>query len=81
MRAVVIGASGGIGAAVVDALREEDAEVHAFARRFEGDGRLDLTDEASVAAAAARVGGEVDLVFIATGLLHDGGRGPEKAMR
>jgi NAD(P)-dependent dehydrogenase (short-subunit alcohol dehydrogenase family) len=83
MRAVVIGASGGIGAAVVDALREEDAEVHAFARRFDGDGRLDLTDEASVAAAAAaaRVGGEVDLVFVATGLLHDGGRGPEKAMR
>lgn len=81
MRAVVIGASGGVGRAVADALREEGAEVHAFARSFGGDAHLDVTDEAGVAAAAARVGGALDLVFVATGLLHEGGRGPEKAMR
>ena len=81
MRAVVIGSSGGIGAALVDALREEDADVHAFARSFTGGGRLDLTDEASIAAAAAQVSPGVDLVFVATGLLHDGERGPEKAWR
>lgn len=81
MRAVVIGAGGGIGGALVQALREEEAEVHAFARSFDGDGRLDITDEASVAAAAARVPPGVDLVIVATGLLHEGGRGPEKAMR
>lgn len=79
MRAVVIGASGGIGAGVVDALRDEDAEVHAFARSFTGDAHVDITDEASIAAAAARVGGAVDLVFVATGLLHEGERGPEKS--
>lgn len=81
MRAVVIGASGGIGAALVEGLREEDAEVHAFARSFEGDRRIDVTDEASVAAAAALVPAGVDLVFVATGLLHEDGRGPEKALR
>ncbi|PAX08462.1 SDR family NAD(P)-dependent oxidoreductase [Sphingomonas lenta] len=81
MRAVVIGASGGIGAALVEALRDEDAEVHAFARSFEGDRRIDVADEASVTAAASRVPAGVDLVFVATGLLHDDGRGPEKAWR
>ena len=81
MRAVVVGASGGIGAALVDALREEDMEVHAFARSIDGPGRLDLTDEASIAAAAAGVPPGVDLVFVATGLLHQGERGPEKTWR
>ena len=60
VRAVVIGASGGIGGALVDALRDEDAEVQAFARSFDGEG---------------------DLVFVATGLLHEGERRPEKAWR
>ena len=81
MRAVVIGASGGVGRAVADALREEDAEVHAFARSFAGDAHVDVTDETSVAAAASRMPGPVDLIFVATGLLHQDGRGPEKAMR
>lgn len=81
MRAVVVGASGGIGAALAKSLREEDAEVHAFARSFEVDRRIDISDERSVAAAAARVPVGVDLVLIATGLLHEGDRGPEKALR
>ncbi len=75
MKAVIIGASGGIGAALADALAEEDATVHRLARP-----ELDLTDEASIAAAAASVG-TPDLVVVATGLLHDGERGPEKALR
>lgn len=78
MRAVVIGASGGIGAAVAQALRDENAEVHAFARSFSGDHHLDLLDEASITAAAAKVGNGVDLIFVATGLLHDSEHGPEK---
>ena len=81
MRAVVVGAAGGIGAALVDALREEGTEVHAFARSLDGAGRLDLTDEESIAAAAVRVPPGVDLVFVATGLLHQGERGPEKTWR
>ena len=75
MNAVIIGASGGIGAALADALAEEDATVRRFSRP-----ELDLTDEASIAAAAASVG-TPDLVVVATGLLHDGERGPEKALR
>lgn len=80
MSAVVIGASGGIGAALADALEEEGGTVHRFARSFDGTGHIDLTDEASIAAAAARIGSP-DLVIVATGLLHEDARGPEKAMR
>lgn len=83
--AVVIGASGGIGAALVAAIEEEGAfdVVHGFARSFEGARHLDLTDEASIAAAAAEIakGPAPTLVIVATGLLHADERGPEKAMR
>ena len=82
--AVVIGASGGIGAALAEALEEEDAftYVHRFGRSLAGGNRLDLEDETSIAAAAARVAGDApSLVLVATGLLHDGERGPEKAVR
>ena len=79
MSAVVVGASGGIGAALVEALRDEDVPVRALARSFVGADHLDLTDEASIAAAAATLGAP-DLVIVATGLLHDGQRGPEKAI-
>ncbi|SDA11896.1 SDR family NAD(P)-dependent oxidoreductase [Sphingomonas sp. NFR15] len=82
--AVVIGASGGIGAAFVRALKEEGTfdTVHAFARGFAGSGRIDLEDEASIAAAAAIVakGAAPTLILVATGLLHAGERGPEKAI-
>lgn len=78
--AVVIGASGGIGRALADALEEEGGHraVYRFAR---SSGDLDLTDEASVAAAAARVTIAPTLVIVATGLLHEGDRAPEKALR
>jgi NAD(P)-dependent dehydrogenase (short-subunit alcohol dehydrogenase family) len=79
-RAAVIGASGGIGGALADAL-ETDArfvEVLRFSRS--GSARLDVTDEASIAAAAERAG-ELDLIVVATGLLHDGDLQPEKALK
>ena len=75
MTAVVIGAGGGIGAALADALAEEGETVQRLTR-----GDLELTDEASIAAAAARVGSPT-LVFVATGLLHEDGHGPEKSIR
>jgi NAD(P)-dependent dehydrogenase (short-subunit alcohol dehydrogenase family) len=45
--------------------------------------RLDLLDEASIAAAAGRVsaGGPVDLVLVASGMLHQEGQLPEKSFR
>ncbi|MEH3046927.1 SDR family NAD(P)-dependent oxidoreductase [Sphingomonas adhaesiva] len=74
-RAVVVGASGGIGAALADALAEEGADVLRLSRP-----ELDLEDEATIAAAAARAG-TPELVVVATGLLHEGEHGPEKAIR
>jgi hypothetical protein len=83
--AVVVGASGGIGAALEAALIDEGAydRVHGFARSRNGAQHLDLEDEASIAAAAEVVasGPPVTLLLIATGILHDGERGPEKAFR
>lgn len=81
-RAIVIGASGGIGGAIANALEEEGVTVSRFARSMTDDGHIDLEDEASIIAAAAQIAGgpAPDLVIVATGLLHDGERGPEKAI-
>jgi NAD(P)-dependent dehydrogenase (short-subunit alcohol dehydrogenase family) len=83
--AVVIGASGGIGGALETALIDEDAfdKVHGFARSRSGAQHIDLADEASIATAAAIVarGPAPTLVIIATGLLHEGELGPEKAVK
>jgi NAD(P)-dependent dehydrogenase (short-subunit alcohol dehydrogenase family) len=83
--AVIIGASGGIGAAFEAALIDEGGfdVVHGFARSRSGSSHLDLEDEASIAAAAAHVanGPPPTLVIVATGLLHAGSQGPEKALR
>jgi NAD(P)-dependent dehydrogenase (short-subunit alcohol dehydrogenase family) len=81
--AVVIGASGGIGAALREALEDEGIYdvVHALSRS--GANRIDIEDEASIAAAAGRIaaGPPPALVIVATGLLHDGENGPEKTYR
>ena len=82
---MVIGASGGIGAAFEAALIDEGVfdVVHGFARSRTGSQHLDLEDETSIAAASAHVakGPPPTLVIVATGLLHAGDRGPEKALR
>ena len=82
--AVVIGATGGVGAAVMTELTASGAfaEVIGLSRR--GAPALDLTDEATIAAAAAEVaarGLPLRLVFVATGFLHGEGVGPEKSWR
>lgn len=82
--AVVIGVSGGLGAAMRAALKASGrfAVVHGFARSAEGPDRLDLEDEVSIAAAAARVaeGPAPTLVLVATGVLHHG-QTPERSYR
>ena len=69
--AVVIGASGGVGAAMAAALGRSGrfAVVHGLSRSATG---LDLEDDASIAAAAAMVGEgpPPGLVLVATGVLH-----------
>ena len=77
LEAVVVGASGGLGAALTAGLRADARfrRVHAFSRRDATP--LDYADEASVARAAAQVEAP-GLVIVATGLLHDGALQPEK---
>jgi NAD(P)-dependent dehydrogenase (short-subunit alcohol dehydrogenase family) len=77
MRALVVGDSGGIGAALAAALRARGAEVTGLSRRRDG---LELTDEATVARAAAGLDGAFELILDATGALEIDGRGPEKAL-
>ena len=78
MTAVVIGATGGIGAALSDALERDSEPVMRLGRRTEP--RLDLLEEASIAA-AARIGPGLALVIDATGFLHDEQYQPEKSLR
>lgn len=82
--AMVIGTGGGIGAALLQALRQRDgfAQVLGFGRA--SDPALDLLDEASIEKAARHVAalpGELRLLFDASGFLHGGGFQPEKSWR
>ncbi|MGR3493243.1 MAG: SDR family NAD(P)-dependent oxidoreductase, partial [Shimia sp.] len=77
-RCLVIGASGGIGAAVAEACRARSAEVVGLSRSTDG---FDVTDVASVEGGLARLDGVFDLVFVATGKLGGAGHGPEKSLR
>ncbi len=78
-RALVIGASGGIGAALAAALgADPHYEVIALSRS--STPAIDLTDEASIAAAADWVGGPLHLIINAVGALHIDGRAPEKRL-
>ncbi|QBX35745.1 SDR family NAD(P)-dependent oxidoreductase [Paracoccus liaowanqingii] len=78
MRALVLGASGGIGAALVARLQAQGAEVTALSRSRDG---LDLTRADTVAGHAARLEGQAfDLIVNTTGALVIDGHGPEKSM-
>lgn len=89
--AVVIGASGGIGSALVAALTDSSA-VRSVVALSRGEcpveharirkGHIDVEDEASIAAAAAACRGlQPRIVIVATGILHDGtSLQPEKSV-
>ncbi|PZN95411.1 MAG: short-chain dehydrogenase [Alphaproteobacteria bacterium] len=77
--AVVIGASGGIGAALAD-LFDADPQFRHVTRLSRATG-LDLTDPASIIAAATALPSPPDLVICATGLLHADGIAPERDLR
>lgn len=70
---IIIGASGGIGAALLRAAPAR--RITGLSRREDG---LDIRDEAALAAAAARAGA-ADLIIGATGALEIEGQGPEKS--
>lgn len=79
--AVVIGASGGIGAALVGQLKRSGRfeTVLGLSRRDDG---LDLEEEASIARAADAAArfGSPELTIVATGVLHSG-RTPERSFK
>ena len=77
-RALVLGASGALGRAFVEALQADTscAEVVGLSRSSQPAFRLE--DEASIAAAAAALTGPFHLIIDATGALTIDGQGPEK---
>ena len=85
LRALVFGASGGIGGAFADLLAAHDRveAVYAASRTATPPWNFSLEDEASIAAvaAAAAAAGPLDLVIVATGMLHDEHLQPEKTWR
>ena len=77
-KALVIGASGGIGSAVSAALTARGVSVTGLSRSANG---LDVTDEDSVKRHLGTLSGSYDLVFVATGALEIDGAEPEKSIR
>lgn len=78
MRNLIIGASGGIGAALAARLAGQGEVVVGLSRRADG---LDVTDETSVARVIGGLDGAFDRVFIATGGLEIDGHRPEKSVQ
>jgi|TARA_R100000049_G_C1952542_1_gene101608 NAD(P)-dependent dehydrogenase (short-subunit alcohol dehydrogenase family) len=89
-RAIIFGASGGIGAALVEALIARGADTVFAASRTRPEGladaaqwvRFDLDDESSITAAAETVGTPLDCAIVASGLLTlPDGTGPERSYK
>jgi NAD(P)-dependent dehydrogenase (short-subunit alcohol dehydrogenase family) len=81
--AVVFGAGGGIGRALVEAIEASNRFDHAVPLGRSTSPSIDLLDEASIEAAAVFAAGmgELRLVIDATGFLHDRQQGPERSWR
>jgi len=89
-KVLIVGGRGGIGRALLDQLRGDPltGELHDWSRSNMNDSRspiqwseVDIVDEPSIRAAVKSLN-EIDLVCVATGLLHGAdGRGPEKSWR
>ena len=77
MRSLIIGASGGIGAALATALAAR-GEVVGLSRSVDG---LDLTDEAAIARVLGGLDGMFDQILVASGALEINGNRPEKSLR
>lgn len=77
-RVLVIGASGGIGAALAAACRSRGDAVTTLSRSADG---FDVTDEASVRTGLERLAGPFDAVIVATGALEIDGATPEKTIK
>lgn len=77
-KTLILGASGGIGAALAEACGDRAEEVIGLSRS--GDG-FEITDEASVAAHLGALKGPFDRVIVATGALQIKCAQPEKTIK
>jgi NAD(P)-dependent dehydrogenase (short-subunit alcohol dehydrogenase family) len=80
----VIGASGAVGGALLERLRNDDGFAHVVGFSRAGIPSLDLASETSIASAArhvSRFGTPVRVIIDATGFLHGDGVMPEKTWR
>jgi len=80
--AIIFGASGGIGATLADVLEADGAHTPVI-RLSRGGGDFDLSDEDSIARCVAALHDipPPSLIIIATGMLSEDERGPEKSWR
>lgn len=76
--ALIIGASGGIGAAICRHLDAAGWSVAGLSRSVDG---FDYADPDAVDRLLSTLEGPFDLIFIATGALEIDGHGPEKALK
>jgi NAD(P)-dependent dehydrogenase (short-subunit alcohol dehydrogenase family) len=82
--AVVIGANGGIGRALVAGLKDAAPGHKVMGLSRQSSPAIDLTSEATIKACAHRVAAQEEplrLLVIATGILHDGEMKPERSLR
>ena len=75
--ALVIGSSGGIGAALSTVLEERGTSVRGLSRSADG---FNISDPISVENHLATIDGKFDLIVIATGILAPDGQTPEKSL-
>lgn len=87
--AVVVGASGAIGYAFIELLRKQEQikTIYALARSMTDfsdtnivKSYIDITDEASIRKAAEQIEQPIDLIVVATGVLHAADMQPEKSL-
>lgn len=77
-RTLIVGASGGVGGALVQTLQSRGHSVTGLSRSVDG---LDVTDENCVSDQLGQLEGPFDRIIVATGALSGGGRGPEKSLK
>lgn len=77
LRALILGDSGGIGAALATRLQEQGWSVVGLSRSRDG---FDLCDPACIETHMMALDGPFDLVVVATGILAAPGRRPEKSL-
>lgn len=77
INALVIGASGGIGQAMVAEMRARGGNVTGLSRSVDG---LDVTNADTVDAILGALPGPFQTIFVATGILAGSGKAPEKQL-